>query len=61
MCDAEVYDLEVIIKAWVGLEKSLLFFSNDDFFVPNDHIFHCLNTPQNSPNLEYTSHLPKMS
>ena len=29
------------------------------FFVPNDHIFHCLNVPQNSTNLEYTSHLPK--
>ena len=23
------------------------------FFVPNDHIFHCLNIPQNSSNLEY--------
>ena len=29
------------------------------FFVPNDHIFHYLNIPQNSPNLEYTSYLPK--
>ena len=27
------------------------------FFVPNDRIFHCLNIPQNSPNVEYTSHL----
>ena len=27
--------------------------------VPNDRIFHCLNMPQNSPNLEYTSHLLK--
>ena len=29
------------------------------FFVPNDRIFHCLNIPQNSPNLEYKSHLAK--
>ena len=29
------------------------------FFVPNDRIFHCLNISQNSPNLEYTPHLPK--
>ena len=29
------------------------------FFVQNDHIFHCLNTPQNSPNLEFKSHLVK--
>ena len=34
-------------------------FSNDHFVVRNDRIFHCLNIPQNSANLEYTSHLPK--
>ena len=31
-------------------------FLNGDFFVPNDGILHCLNIPQNSPNLEYKSH-----
>ena len=35
---------------------SFIFF----FFVLNDHIFHCLNMPQNSPNLEYKSHLPTL-
>ena len=34
-------------------------FTNDDFFIPNDRILRCLNIPQNSPNSEYTSHLPK--
>ena len=34
-------------------------FSNNDFFIQNDHIFHCLNIPQSSPNLEYMSHLPR--
>ena len=38
--------------------KSLLFFELP-LFCPNHHIFHCLNIPQNSPNLEYISHLPK--
>ena len=33
--------------------------SNDHFFIPNDRIFHCLNMPQNSPNSEYRSALPK--
>lgn len=32
---------------------------SDHFFVSNDHIFYCLNIAQNSPNLEYRSHLPK--
>ena len=34
-------------------------FWNDHFFIPNDHIFHCLNITQNSPNLEGTSHRVK--
>ena len=34
-------------------------FWNDDFFVPNYRICHCLNIPQNSQNLEYRSHLVK--
>ena len=29
------------------------------FFRENDCIFHCLDTPQNAPNLEYKSHLAK--
>ena len=34
-------------------------FLNEWLFCPNDRIFHCLYIPQNSPNEEYTSHLPK--
>ena len=47
----------IIIRAWASLDQwGPYCFSNDNFFVPNDHIFCCLNIPQNSPNL---SHLPK--
>ena len=45
------WPFQTIIRARAA--RSLL------FFVTNDHIFHCLNIPQNSPNLEYRSHLPK--
>ena len=48
-----------VIRAWAGLHLrgSYCFYSND-FFVPNDCIFHYLNIPQNSPNLENRSQLP---
>ena len=46
-------------RARVGLDlRGPYCFLNDDFSVPNDLIFHCLNISQNSPNIEYTSHLP---
>ena len=50
----------MLIRARAGLDlRGPYCFCSDDFFVPNDHIFHCLNIPQNSPNLEHRSHLPK--
>ena len=51
-----------VIRARAGLDlRGPHCFSNYHFFVPNDCIFHSLNMPQNLPNLEYTSHLPKKS
>ena len=52
-----------VIRAQAGLNLwGSNCFSNDYylfFFVPNADIFHCLNIPQNSPNLEYKSILAK--
>ena len=48
-----------LIGARAGKPARSLLFSKEDFFVPNYRIFHCLNMPQNSPNLEYRSHLVK--
>ena len=51
---------ELFIQACAGLDlQGPYCFSNEAFFVPNDRIFQYLNIPQNSPNLEYKSHLPK--
>ena len=51
----------ILIRAHIGLDlRGPYCFPNDHFFISNDRIFHCLNIPQNSPNLEYTSHLLKI-
>ena len=59
--------LAVLIKAGAGnlqgpygiLNDYLFIFIYFFSFVQNDCVFHCLNIPQNSPNLEYKSHLAK--
>lgn len=45
------------VRTRAGLDLRGPYCFCSDFFVLNDH---CLNMPQNSPNLEYSSHLPKM-
>ena len=52
---------QMIVRAWAGNLQGSYHFSNDSLLLSLlcniYHVFHCLNIPQNSPNLKYKSHL----